>query len=81
MPMESRDERNAMNSSDISPEQLERAKACKSPEELLAVAREEGYELSDDQLEAIAGGGVWDGTGDSCKEEHCDTYCPTAWHA
>ena len=31
--------------------------ACKSPEELLALAQEEGYELSDDELEAVSGGG------------------------
>lgn len=40
----------------ISPEQLEKAKACKTPEELAALASEEGFELSDEALEGIAGG-------------------------
>ena len=30
-----------------------------TPEEILAAAREEGYELSDEDLEGIAGGGEW----------------------
>ncbi|MBP3893359.1 MAG: hypothetical protein J6D34_04875 [Atopobiaceae bacterium] len=34
----------------------ERAKSCKSPEELLALAKEAGISLTDDQLEAISGG-------------------------
>ena len=33
-----------------------RAEACKTPEELLALAAEEGYELSDEELNAINGG-------------------------
>lgn len=40
--------------------------ACKSPEELLALAKEEGYELSDDELEAVSGGGVWGYCPDAC---------------
>ncbi|MBP3866248.1 MAG: Nif11 family protein [Eggerthellaceae bacterium] len=39
----------------------ERAKACETPEELLALAKEEGYELSEEELDAVSGGdrGVW----------------------
>lgn len=40
----------------LTPEQMEKAKACKTAEELAAVASEEGFELSDEALEAIAGG-------------------------
>ena len=40
----------------ISAEQMEKAKACKTSEELTALANEEGFELSDDMLEGIAGG-------------------------
>ena len=40
----------------LTPEQLERAKACKTPEEVLALAREEGYELTDEDLESVSGG-------------------------
>lgn len=49
-----------MRVKDMTPEQIEKAKACKTPEEILAMVREEGIELSDKQLEAIAGGG-WKG--------------------
>ena len=42
---------------DISPELREKAKACTSAEELLALAKTEGYKLSEAELEAIAGGG------------------------
>ena len=51
-----------MEFTDLTPEQQEKAKACKTPEELLELARAEGVELSDEQLEGVAGGG-W---GDSC---------------
>lgn len=41
----------------FTPEQIEKAKAAKSAEELLALAQEEGIELTDEQLNAVAGGG------------------------
>ena len=48
----------------LTPEQRARAKQCKSAEELLALAKEDGYELTDDELEGISGG-FWD---------DCDPY-------
>ena len=42
---------------DISPELREKAEACKSPEELMALAKKEGYKLSEAEMEAVAGGG------------------------
>ncbi|MBR1827922.1 MAG: Nif11-like leader peptide family natural product precursor [Atopobiaceae bacterium] len=38
-----------------------RAQECKTPAELLELAQQEGYELSDEELEAVSGGdrGVW----------------------
>ena len=50
------------------PELQEKLKACQTAEELLALAKAEGYELSDENLEAIAGGAIW----------NCDEYskCP-----
>lgn len=47
-----------MNLNELTPEQIERARACKTAEDLVKLAEEEGYELSDDELSAIAGGGV-----------------------
>ena len=42
--------------------------ACKTPEELLALAAEEGYELTDEDLKAINGGTLYaDCTWDDCK--------------
>ena len=41
---------------DIPPELLEKAKACNSPEELIELAKSEGYKLSEADLEAMAGG-------------------------
>lgn len=45
-----------MNIEDLSPEVLEKAKACETPEELFALAKEEGIELSEEDLETISGG-------------------------
>ena len=42
--------------SKLSDEQKKAVKAAQSPEELLALAKEYGYELPPEQLEAIAGG-------------------------
>ena len=48
-----------MDYKDLTPEQRERVCACKTPEEMLALAQEEGYDLADDELEAVSGG-RWD---------------------
>ncbi|MCR5079430.1 MAG: Nif11-like leader peptide family natural product precursor [Bacilli bacterium] len=37
-------------------EQIEKFKACKNSEEVLALAKKEGVELSEEQLEAVSGG-------------------------
>ena len=41
----------------LTPEQIERVKKCKSPEELLVLAKAEGVELTSEQLEVVSGGG------------------------
>ena len=46
-----------MDFNDISPELREKAKACKTPEELFALAKREGHKLTEDEMEAISGGG------------------------
>ena len=38
------------------PELQEKLKSAKTPEEMLALAREEGFELTDEELEGISGG-------------------------
>ena len=49
-----------MEFDDLSQELKERAKACETPEELLALAKEEGIVLSDEDLEQVSGGkGKW----------------------
>lgn len=58
-----------MDFSELTPEQQEKAKACQTPEELLALAREEGIELSDAELEDVAGGGFWDVDWSWCTEK------------
>ena len=55
-----------MNFEDLTPEQKEKARACKTPEEILALAKAEGYELTDEELEGISGG--W------CCPEDCNNY-------
>ena len=40
----------------LSPEQIEKARACHSEEELLELAKEEGIELTEEQLASVSGG-------------------------
>ena len=39
--------------------QKEKAQACKTPEELMALMGETGAELPDELLDEVAGGGFW----------------------
>ena len=59
-----------MNFDDLTPEKKEKVLACKTPEELLSLAREEGYNLTEEQLEGITGG--W-GSCDSYDPGPCQT--------
>ena len=43
----------------LTKEQIAKVKACKNQEEMLKLAREEGVELSDEQLLAVSGGGCF----------------------
>lgn len=47
-----------MNLEDLNnnPELLEKLKSAETPEDLFAIARESGVELTQDQLDAITGG-------------------------
>lgn len=40
----------------LTEDQIAKIKACKSQEEMLAFAKEEGIELTDEQLAAVSGG-------------------------
>ena len=42
----------------LTEEQIAKVKECKTSEEILALAKEEGVTLSDEQLEAVSGGGL-----------------------
>ena len=42
----------------LTEEQIAKAKACKNSDEVLELAKAEGIELTDEQLQAIAGGGA-----------------------
>ena len=52
----------------LTKEQIEKARKCKSNEELLALAKEEGVTLSDEQLEAVSGG--------FCSDTTVNSVCP-----
>ena len=46
-----------MNQFDNIPEELaNKARNCKSPEEILALVQEAGFELNDEQLQGVSGG-------------------------
>ena len=42
----------------LTEEQIAKVKACSNHEELLALAKKEGIELTDEQLNTISGGGA-----------------------
>ena len=60
-----------MNLEDLTAEQQEKARACKTPEDVLALAKEEGYELSEEELQAVSGGIKW-----RCSDKQCSDYAP-----
>lgn len=43
----------------LSEEQIAKVKACKNEEELLDLAKAEGVELTDEQLQSVTGGGCF----------------------
>ena len=60
-----------MNFEDLkNPELQEKLKSATTPEEILAIAKEEGFELADEELQQVAGGkGSW-------KKEDLGPFCP-----
>ena len=63
-----------MNFDELTPEQKEKALACKTPEELLTLAKQEGYDLSEEQLEDISAG-AWGGCTERIWKCSSSTYC------
>ena len=45
-----------MNLDDLTEEQKEKARACKTTDELIELVRMEGIDLSEDELKALSGG-------------------------
>ncbi len=45
-----------MKHNDLTEKQRKALLACKTPEDILALAQEEGYDLSDEELKDMAGG-------------------------
>ncbi len=43
----------------------QKAEYAKTPEELLAIAKETGYELTEEQINTVAGGNPWE-----CEKAH-----------
>ena len=43
----------------LSEEQIKKVEACKDSEEILSLAKAEGIELTDEQLEVVSGGGCF----------------------
>ena len=60
-----------MNFEDLAPKLKEKVIACKTPDELLDLAKQEGIELTDEQLESVSGGG-WKEP--SCPDDTAWTY-------
>ena len=56
-----------MDFDELTEEQKAKAKACCTPEDVLALAREEGYELSEAELDGVVGGG-WRNCGCDAQE-------------
>lgn len=62
-----------MTFDELSPEMKEKVRQIKDPKELLAFAKENGYELSDEELEDVAGGS-W-ACPDHCAAKGCKVVC------
>ena len=60
--------------STLTEEQKKKIEAVRSPEDLLAIAKEAGYELSGEELEIVSGGGGWS-CPTNCKGNTCKMRC------
>ena len=53
----------------LSDDLKKKAMECRTAEELMSLAKTEGIELTDEQLDAISGGFEW-----ICDEDTCEEY-------
>ena len=56
----------------LTDEQIAKVKACKNQDEILALAKKEGVDLSEEQLAAVSGGGCFSTT--KCPECGCTKH-------
>lgn len=57
----------------LTAEQIKKAKACKNSNEILELAKKEGLELTDEQLQIVAGGSACITTPTECPK--CGSSC------
>ena len=54
----------------LTEEQIAKVKACDNSKDLLQLAKDEGVELSEEQLNAVSGGGACSSSTDDKKKEN-----------
>ena len=64
-----------MEYKNLTEEQKAKARSCKTPEELVELAKDEGYELTNEELEGISGGGWGDCYTKDCTDYTCQVVC------
>ena len=58
-----------MDFKNLNPELGEKALVCETPEELIELAKETGYPLTNEELQTVSGGADWTCTGDVCTDD------------
>ena len=61
-----------MDFKDLTSEQIEAAKACKTKEELIELAEKTGFDLTDEQIDSVSGGVNWKRT--ECSSDLCEAH-------
>ena len=70
-----------MNYDELTANQKAKLSKCTTAEEVLQLAKEEGRELTDDELEMIAGGADWHAVEEPCPYcKHPVTYIEKGTH-